>query len=107
MPIADVEPDPPTNLLRDEALTSKTQVTFTWTAPANDGGDALIGYSIEMDHDNDDVYIEVGSGSTLTSFTMTGMAEGSTYRFRVRAQNDIGYSTYSDVISITAAIVPS
>jgi len=32
---------------------------------------------------------------------------GTTYRFRVKARNDVGYSSYSSVISIVAAVVPS
>ena len=66
MPIADVAPDPPTTFVRDEVSTTKTQVAFSWTAPIIDGGDTVIDYSIDMDHDNDDVYIEIATGVTLT-----------------------------------------
>ena len=56
MPIAPVKPDPPTTLVRDEGLTTKTQVSFTWSAPANDGGSIVIDYAIEMDNTNDGIY---------------------------------------------------
>ena len=92
MPIADVAPDPPTTFVRDELSTTKTQVAFSWTAPVVDGGNTVIDYSIEMDHDNDDVYIEIATGVTLTSYTLTGLSEGNTYRFRVRARNSVGLS---------------
>ena len=72
--------------------TTKTQVAFSWTAPVVDGGNTVIDYSIEMDHDNDDVYIEIATGVTLTSYTLTGLSEGNTYRFRVRARNSVGLS---------------
>ena len=56
MPIADIVPDPPTTFVRDEVLTTKTQVAFSWTAPVFDGGDTVVDYAIEMDDDNDGVY---------------------------------------------------
>ena len=37
---------------------------------------------------------------------MTGLSEGGTYRFRVRARNSIGLSVYSSVFSIVAGTVP-
>ena len=49
MPIADVEPDAPTSFVRNDAMTSKSQVAFSWSAPAVDGGDTVIDYAIEMD----------------------------------------------------------
>ena len=56
MPIADTEPNPPTNFLKNDVDTTKTQVAFTWSAPANDGGNTVIDYAIEMDENNDGVY---------------------------------------------------
>ena len=102
MPIADVEPDAPTTLSKIDAQTTETQVSFSWSAPANDGGDAVIDYSIEMDDNNDDVFTEVASAVTDTSYTHTGVTAGETYRFRVRARNSVGFSPYSDVFTIAA-----
>ena len=106
MPIADVVPDPPTTFVRDELSTTKTQVAFSWSAPVIDGGDTVIDYAIEMDDDNDDVYTEIATGVTSTSYTQTGLQAGDPYRFRVRARNGIGYSSYSSVFLIVAATIP-
>ena len=60
-----------------------------------------------MDHDNDNVYLEIATGVTLTSYTLTGLSEGNTYRFKVRARNVVGLSQYSTVFSIVAGTIPS
>ena len=106
MPIADVQPDPPTSFLRNDATTSKTQVSFSWSAPANDGGDTVIDYAIEMDANDDGNFSEVESGVTSTSHTQTGLSAGNSYKFRVRARNGVGQSTYSSSFAIIAAQKP-
>ena len=40
--------DSPTNFTRNEELTGKTQVSFNWTAPADDGGTPVLSYTVEM-----------------------------------------------------------
>ena len=47
--IAATTPGLPTALIRDEVNTSKTQAAFTWTAPASNGGSAVIDYIIMWD----------------------------------------------------------
>ena len=59
MPIAPIAPDPPINFVRNEESTTKTQVAFSWSAPASDGGSPIIDYSVFMDDDDDDFYEEV------------------------------------------------
>ena len=45
-PPSSVVPDPPTDLTRNNDLTNQTQVSFTWAAPENDGGDPIIDYAV-------------------------------------------------------------
>ena len=42
-------PDPPTTLIETVASKTSTSVTFSWTAPVNDGGSAITGYEIWSD----------------------------------------------------------
>jgi titin len=42
-------PGIPTAVTRDEALTSQTQVSFTWSAPSSNGGSPVIDYTIYWD----------------------------------------------------------
>ena len=44
-------------------------MSFSWSAPANDGGDTVIDYAIEMDANDDGNFSEVESGVTSTSHT--------------------------------------
>ena len=39
-------PNPPADLTRNDDLTNKTQVSFTWAAPENDGGEPIIDYAV-------------------------------------------------------------
>ena len=45
-PVGPVVPDPPTELTRNDDLTNQTQVSFTWAAPENDGGEPIIDYAV-------------------------------------------------------------
>ena len=81
MPIADVEPDAPTSFVRNDAMTSKSQVAFSWSAPAVDGGDTVIDYAIEMDTNDSGSYTEVATGVTSTSYAQAGLLEGNSYKF--------------------------
>ena len=37
----------PTNLVKDHSLTTTDQVSFTWSAPEDDGGSIILSYSVE------------------------------------------------------------
>ena len=47
--IAATTPGLSTTLARDDLNTSQTQVAFTWSAPASNGGSAVIDYTIMWD----------------------------------------------------------
>ena len=59
-----------------------------------------------MDSNNSGSYTEVANGVTSTSYTQLGLAEGTSYQFRVRARNSIGLSSYSTAFTIIAATLP-
>jgi hypothetical protein len=90
-------PNAPTNLVA--TAVSKSQINLSWTDNAtNETG----------------FYIERCKGSTCTNFTRiatvgadvtsyanTGLAKGTTYRYRVQAYNASGVSAYSNIASAT------
>ena len=39
-------PDPPISFVRNEALTTKTQVAFSWSSPPDNGGSPVLDYTI-------------------------------------------------------------
>ena len=68
-----------------------------WTEPASDGGSAITAYEIQV--------VNSATGATFgavriaaadaTQLTVTGLVNGTAYRFRVRARNDVGTSALS------------
>ena len=90
-PSAPIAPGAPTAVVARPA-TKAAQVS--WTAPEDDGGSAITGYTVtpfigSTAQDPVDV-----SGST-TSKTITGLTNGTDYTFRVKATNAIGTSANS------------
>jgi hypothetical protein len=63
-------------------------VTLSWSPPASDGGAAVEGYFIEggTSPSSDDITNNVGGHTT----TLGGLTNGTTYYFRVDAQNPYG-----------------
>jgi hypothetical protein len=51
-------------------------------------------------------YSLVGSGTTDTQLTVTGLTPATTYNFVVKARNVVGYSALSDSIAVLAAQKP-
>ena len=80
--VAAVVPGVPTSLTRDNVNTTKTQVAFTWLAPADNGGIAIIDYSILWDQGTS-TYVSLATGVTALTYTKTGLAAGTTYKFKV------------------------
>lgn len=98
----------PQNVARDEALTSASQVTFTWSVPSYTGGTgtSILDYSIQWDNATGS-FSSLTTGVTALTFTKTGVTAGVTYQFKVAARNQVGLSVYTSSFSIVAASVPS
>lgn len=94
-------PDAPTGLT---ATGQDRQVELTWTAPADTGGDALIDYLIEYSGDGGITWAEYAhTPSTATTAIVTGLVNGTVYRFHVSAINGVGTGAPSDDASATPA----
>jgi N,N-dimethylformamidase beta subunit-like, C-terminal/Fibronectin type III domain len=65
------------------------QVALSWSAPASDGGSAITGYRITP-YVSGVAQAPVLTGSTTTSYTVTGLTNGTTYTFTVAAINAVG-----------------
>jgi len=71
---------------------SSHSIMIEWRPPLDDGGDPIRGYSIEMSEGGGS-WKRVGYTSCRDcSFTIAALTEGSTYFFRVAAENSVGFS---------------
>jgi hypothetical protein len=92
-------PSAPLNVIASPA---SAQALVSWTAPANNGGNQITGYTITP-------YIgssaqpttQVNNGSA-TSATVTGLTNGSNYTFTVKATNGVGTGNESTASSAIA-----
>ncbi|MFZ9578698.1 MAG: fibronectin type III domain-containing protein, partial [Ilumatobacteraceae bacterium] len=76
-------------------------VSLTWSAPASDGGAAISDYLVEFSADGNSWSTFADGTSTLTSATVTGLTNASSYVFRVTARNAVA----DGVVSNTSASV--
>ena len=74
-----------------------SEVVLTWDAPARDGGAAITDYEYRIDRRNP----WISTGSTNTTHTVTGLANGTEYTFEVRAVNAAGKSFSSSRVEAT------
>lgn len=98
----------PTNL----RLTPQSgQVALTWTAPTNPGTSSISNYTVYYSTSATGMYTAVSVGSTSTSKTVTSLANGTTYYFKVAGVNSSGTgipgSTSSGVTPFALATAPS
>jgi len=99
-------PTAPLQVTGASASAGNGQVALSWTAPGS-GGSAITDYVIEqLDSDGSTWNTLTDGVSTSTSFTVTGLSNGTSYSFRVSAKNTIGTGTVSSTVSATP-VVPS
>ena len=95
-------PGAPTNL--SATANGLNQIDLTWTAPSNDGGEAVGGYRIEVSPDGSSWSDRVtNTGNASAAYSHTGLSPGTTRHYRVSAINSGGVGNRSNVDSATTA----
>ncbi|MBA2558601.1 MAG: fibronectin type III domain-containing protein [Propionibacteriales bacterium] len=96
-------PGAPTGI---SATAGNAQATVRWVAPA-DGGSAITSYEVLVRTGTTVVKTVPVTPGTSTSTVVTGLLNGTSYNFRVRAINAVGTGAYSVVsAAVTPATVP-
>jgi Fibronectin type III domain/Pentapeptide repeats (8 copies) len=90
------KPGAPTGLT---AVGVEGGATFSWTAPASDGGSLITGYLVTVKN-------ESCSTTGATTCTVTGLTDGRAYSAKVRAANAVGQGRASKSIRFTADQAP-
>lgn len=84
-------PYAPLDLAETVSARTASSITFTWSEGLKNGGSAVVDYRIS--NGNSEV---LASNIVEKTYTATGLTFGVTYDFKVEAQNEFGYSVYSD-----------
>jgi hypothetical protein len=83
-------PDPPTNV---SASAGRRRATVTFTKPANDGGESVLGYHVTCaSTDGGDRVSQNGSASPIV---VASLSAGKTYQCSVSAKNRLGFGKFS------------
>jgi titin len=82
--------------------TTTTTVTLSWSQAAVVDGSAVRNYIVEYSTNSGSTWtVATKPVSTSKSVTISGFRTKSTYRFRVKAVNDVGASGYSNAVTVT------
>jgi hypothetical protein len=87
------------------ALAGEARATVSWTAPADPGGSPITGYVVTA-YVGFSPLLPVSFDSTDTTQVITGLTNGTTYRFRVQAVNASGRGAYSKVTNAATPPTP-
>jgi hypothetical protein len=83
-----VVPDAPTI---GTASPGNASATVRWTAPSDNGGSAVTGYSVRvLDSTEQQVGALRPAAAAATSLVVTGLTNGTAYHFQVAATNSVG-----------------
>ncbi len=83
------------------------RIDLTWTAPANNGGSPITGYTFEYSTDGGATWSDPAATDSMTTHSHTGLTAGTTYHYRVTAKNVIGSSPASATRMATTAAAPT
>jgi hypothetical protein len=98
--------------VQDVSTSTATSLSITWSAltlSSYTGGSAITSYKLEWDQGTSTWAILVGDpvGYTSLSYTSSGLTAGTSYKYRLTAQNVYGWGVVSNEVTMTPLGVPS
>ncbi|HEX5457182.1 MAG TPA: fibronectin type III domain-containing protein, partial [Candidatus Nitrosotalea sp.] len=102
--VATFAPQSPTGLAA--TAISPSQINLSWTAPSDNGNSPITGYKIERSINGGSSWgvLISNTGSTVTTYSDTGLVQSTTYAYRVSAINAVGTSLPSSAASATTLV---
>jgi hypothetical protein len=114
-------PKPPTKPLAVTGVAKNSAIELSWTIPEENGGSAILGYSLQYSTDNGANWVDydpINNQSNLPTIDnadngrvlISGIFNNTGYEFRTRAYNSVGlgeFSDPSDEITPTSGILKS
>lgn len=97
-----VVPETPTAVTASGATSNSLSVS--WSAPSVDGGATIDVYQLERSTDG--INWTLVSATATSPYSVTGLSASTSYTFKVRAHNSVGWGPYSDsstAVSTSAA----
>ena len=94
-------PDAPLYLANNPAITAAGIVGINWSPGISDGGRPILDYKIWYDQGSS-IYTTLATVTT-NSYTSTGLTPGNTYRLKIQSRNSVGFSPFSNEVSILAS----
>ena len=93
------------------ATSADASAKLAWMAPADVGGSAVTGYSVQVSTSATGTFAAAAgctgaAASTSLTCTATGLTNGSTYWFKVAATNAAGLGAYSSAVSVQLPLYP-
>ncbi|MDE0076144.1 MAG: fibronectin type III domain-containing protein [Caldilineaceae bacterium] len=79
-------------------------IMLTWSAPADDGGAAITGYTLQVSSDGTTGWsTRTSPSASATEYSHTGLQPGTTRYYRISARNSAGSGDWSATQSATTA----
>ena len=99
-PLENIVPNTPTSLTASDL--SPTSIKLSWVKPATNNGPHVVGYKIEFKKDSGSFTTLIeNTGSTITTYTHSGLTTNSKYTYKISAKNSVGFSPTSNEASAT------
>jgi fibronectin type 3 domain-containing protein len=87
----------------NSATPGNASVVLGWSAPASNGGSAVTGYKVYRGTSSGNETFLTTLGN-VTSYTDSGVTNGSTYYYKVSALNSVGEGSKSNEMSATPSV---
>jgi len=91
------KPGPPTSV--QATVISQSQINLSWKSSADDGGDSITGYKIEVKEGTGSYKILTENTGKNTKYTHLNLKSDTTYQYRIFAINSVGTSILSSQTS--------